>query len=126
MLKLGYDDVFLDSMGNVIGRMGNRLTSIMFDSHMDTVECSNPEKWKVAPFSGEIHNGRLYGRGSIDMKEALAASVYGPVLARDLDWIEGRTAYVTCTVNEKDCDGENLKSLSKEKDLPLQKKRIYW
>ncbi|TFG93409.1 MAG: M20 family peptidase [Candidatus Atribacteria bacterium] len=43
--------------------------SLMLSGHMDTVP---PYKMKINPFSGEIKNEKLYGRGSCDMKGALA------------------------------------------------------
>lgn len=115
--QLGYDEAYIDSIGNVVGRLGDGPVSLLLDSHMDTVEVLDPEKWTKPPFGGEIHDGRLYGRGAVDMKGALASSVYGPLIARDLGWLDGHTVYVTCTVNEEDCDGECLLSLFKEKNL---------
>ena len=41
MVKLGYDDVMIDTTGNVIGKMGNGAKIIQFDSHMDTVEVND-------------------------------------------------------------------------------------
>lgn len=117
MKGLGYDEVFIDSVGNVVGRVGSGPVSIMFDSHMDTVEVQDPDKWKVPPFSGEIVDGRLYGRGAVDMKGALASSVFAVPLAKAQGWTQGKTVYVTCTVNEEDCDGRNLEHLFAETDI---------
>jgi len=117
MKKLGYDEVFIDSIGNVGGRIGNKGKSIMFDSHMDTVDVFDYDKWIEPPFSGNIADGKLYGRGSSDMKCALASSVYAAAIAKKLGCEKEKTIYVTCTVNEEDCDGENLKSLFLEKGL---------
>lgn len=117
MASLNYDEVYIDSIGNVVGRIGDGPISVMLDSHMDVVEAQNDDSWEYPPFEAEIHNGRLYGRGSVDMKGALAATVYGAVFARDMGWIDGHTVYITCTVNEEDCDGQNLKSLFQEKEL---------
>ncbi|MGM8212302.1 YgeY family selenium metabolism-linked hydrolase [Virgibacillus sp. W0430] len=114
MRKLGYDEVIIDSLGNVVGRIGNGDTSIMFDSHMDTVEANNVEDWIVPPFSGEIVDGKLYGRGAVDMKSAIAASIYAGAAAKKLGYAADKTIYVSCTVNEEYCDGENLKHLFKE------------
>ncbi|TFH38525.1 MAG: M20/M25/M40 family metallo-hydrolase, partial [Bacteroidia bacterium] len=69
------------------------------------------------PFSGEIVDGRLHGRGSVDMKSSVAASVYAGAIAKKSGLTAGRTIYVTCTVSEEDCDGENLKHLLKELGL---------
>src|SRR6188474_2014560 len=68
MKALGYDEVIIDSMGNVLGRIGDKRNqkSILFDSHVDTVEVNDEDKWDVPPFSGDILEGRIYGRGSVD------------------------------------------------------------
>ena len=117
MLDLGYDEVKIDSMGNIIGRIGNGAKSIMFDSHVDTVEVKDEAEWNIPPFSGEIVDGRLHGRGSVDMKSAVAASIYAGALAKQMGFTVDKTVYVSCTVFEEDCDGENLKHLFKELNL---------
>ncbi len=117
MEDLKYDEVLIDSVGNVVGRIGNGSKIIHFDSHMDTVKVNDEELWKVPPFSGEIKDGALWGRGSVDMKSALCASVYAAALARDKGYTEGKTIYVTGTVCEEYCDGENLKHFYKEFNL---------
>ncbi|MBB6214225.1 putative selenium metabolism hydrolase [Anaerosolibacter carboniphilus] len=117
MSDLGYDEVIIDAMGNVVGRIGNGKKVIMFDSHVDTVEIKDEEKWDVPPFSGEIVDGKLYGRGSVDMKSGAAASIYAGAIAKQLGLDAGKTIYVSCTVFEEDCDGENLKHLFKERNI---------
>ncbi len=114
MLDLGYDEVTIDSMGNVLGKIGNGEKSILFDSHIDTVEVKDEAQWDVPPFSGEVSNGRLHGRGSVDMKSGAAASIYAGVLARKSGFGSDKTIYISCTVFEEDCDGENLKHMFKE------------
>lgn len=117
MKTLGFDEAFIDSTGNVVGRIGNGPVVIQFDSHMDTVEVHDSDAWTHPPFSGAVDAGYLWGRGSVDMKSALCASVYGAALARDLGYLEGKTVYVTGTVCEEYCDGENLKHLYAELSL---------
>ena len=46
---------------------------VHFNSHHDVVEVGHG--WTVDPFGGEIKNGRIYGRGSCDMKGGLATSI---------------------------------------------------
>jgi putative selenium metabolism hydrolase len=114
MIALGYDEVTIDSMGNILGRIGNGERAIMFDSHADTVEVKDEEKWIVPPFNGDIIDGRLHGRGSVDMKSGTAASIYAGAIAKKQGFVSGKTVYVSCGVFEEDCDGENLKHLFKE------------
>ena len=117
METLGYDEVRIDRYGNVLGRMGNGAKKLLFDSHTDTVAVHDADQWQVPPFSGEIKDGFLWGRGSVDMKSGLAASVYAPVFARQQGKLDGKTVYVTCTIFEEDCDGVGL-------DLLLADSRI--
>lgn len=117
MKALGYDEVFLDSTGNVIGRIGNGAKIIHFDSHMDTVQVNDADVWQEPPFSGNIVDGYLWGRGSVDMKSGLCASIYGAALAKESGYLDDKTVYVTGTVCEEYCDGVNLKLLYQELNL---------
>ena len=114
---LGYDEVIIDSMGNLLGRIGHGEKTILFDSHVDTVEVPDEDQWDFPPFSGNIVDGRLYGRGALDMKSSVAASIYAGAIAKKSGFQAGKTIYVSCTVFEEDCDGENLKHLFKERNL---------
>lgn len=75
--ELGFDDVVVDKYGNIIGHIkGNKPgKKIVFDGHIDTVPVSNGTEWKYPPFAAEIHDGKIYGRGTSDMKGAVAAMV---------------------------------------------------
>ena len=42
MEEAGFDEVFTDGLGNVIGRIGNGPKTVAFDGHMDTVDIGNP------------------------------------------------------------------------------------
>ncbi|MCD7877916.1 MAG: YgeY family selenium metabolism-linked hydrolase [Cloacibacillus porcorum] len=117
MRELGYDEAFIDSTGNAVGFIGGGERLIHFDSHMDTVEVNDAEAWLLPPFAAEIKEGRLYGRGSVDMKSALAASVYGAALARELGYAKDKRICVSGSVCEEYCDGENIKMMYKELSL---------
>ena len=90
MKALGYDEVVIDGFGNVVGRVGSGEKAVMFDSHVDTVEVKDAELWKVPPFSGEIIDGWLWGRGSVDMKSGAAASIYAAAVAKSQGLLEGK------------------------------------
>lgn len=86
MERLGYDKVWADDWGNVVGLLRGRGAgrSVMFNGHMDHVDPGDPKDWPYPPYSGEIHNGRLWGRGAADMKGPLAAMIHaGGALARE-------------------------------------------
>jgi len=79
LLAMGIEstlDEFLPRRVNVLGRIRGtgEKPALVLSSHMDTVPVGTVA-WKRPPFSGDIAAGRLYGRGSSDMKSALAAMV---------------------------------------------------
>ena len=71
----GFDSVHVDRYGNVIGCVrGNRPgPKILFDGHIDTVPVGDASKWDHDPFAADIEDGKIYGRGTSDMKGAVAA-----------------------------------------------------
>ena len=105
MLRIGYDDVTIDPMGNVIGRIGSGPKVIAFDGHVDTVDVGDPELWDRNPHSGDIEGDILYGRGTSDMKGGVASSVYAGALLKKRGIPDNVSFYVTGTVQEEDCDG---------------------
>ena len=81
----GFDSVTVDKYGNIIGCIkGNRPgKKILFDGHIDTVPVSDETEWQYPPFAAEIHDGKVYGRGTSDMKGAVEQqSVSGQMLWR--------------------------------------------
>ena len=60
---------------NVVGRVSGSEPGpcVHFNSHIDVVEAGSA--WTVDPFAGVVRDGRVYGRGSCDMKGGLAASM---------------------------------------------------
>lgn len=78
MEALGLQDVRVDSCGNVIGVAKGRGDgpSAMVNSHMDVVAEGDHDEWEVPPFSGEVRDGFLHGRGAMDIKGPLALQTY--------------------------------------------------
>ncbi len=104
MRKLGYDEVRVDVMGNILGRIGNGPKVMVFDSHIDTVGIGDPAEWTHDPFQGKIENGIFYGRGACDEKNSTPGMVYGLAIARDFGLLEGWTVYYFGNMEEW-CDG---------------------
>lgn len=111
MRRLGYDEVRVDETGNVLGRIGNGPKVLLFDSHMDTVTVIDEDQWDDPPYGGIIKDGKLYGRGAVDMKCPLAASVYGAYMAKRIGLAEDVTIYVSASTMEEDFDGEAVRQL---------------
>lgn len=78
MEALGLEDVRTDSAGNVIGVAKGRgdAPPAMLNSHMDVVAEGDHDEWEVPPFSGEVRDGFLHGRGAMDIKGPLALQTY--------------------------------------------------
>ena len=75
MKQAGFDSVTVDTYGNIIGCIkGSRPgPKILFDGHIDTVPVQDAGKWEHDPFAAEIVDDKIYGRGTSDMKGAVAA-----------------------------------------------------
>jgi len=93
MRKLGFDDVWWDKMGNVVGVIGNGPIKVLYDSHIDTVGIGNPGEWEWDPFEGKIEDGVLFARGACDEKGSTPGMIYGLALAKELGLLDGITAY---------------------------------
>lgn len=93
MRKLGFDDVWFDRMGNVIGKIGDGPVKLLYDSHIDTVGIGDPDEWEWDPFEGKIENGVFFARGACDEKGSTPGMVYGLALAKELGLLEGITGY---------------------------------
>ena len=52
MKDLGFDEVEVDPMGNILGYMGSGKTLIAFDAHIDTVGIGNRDNWNFDPYEG--------------------------------------------------------------------------
>ena len=105
MERLGYDEVTVDPMGNLLGRMGSGPRVIALDGHVDTVDVGDESSWDHDPFGAELTDGVIYGRGTSDMKGGVASSVYAGALLKKKGLPGNVTLYVTATVQEEDCDG---------------------
>ena len=105
MEEAGFDEVRIDGLGNVIGRIGNGKKIIAIDGHVDTVDLGNPEDWEFDPLGGEIKNGFVHGRGSADQSGGPAAFITAGRILKEIGLENDVTIYFTATVMEEDCDG---------------------
>lgn len=117
MKEAGFDEVRIDKLGNVIGRIGNGKKIIAIDGHIDTVDMGNLDNWDFDPLGGEIKDGFVHGRGSVDQKGGPVAAVTAGKIVKDLGLTNDITLYVTGTVMEEDCDGLCWKYLVEEENL---------
>ena len=62
---------------NVLAVLGDGADgpTLLLEGHTDVVTEGNPSAWSHPPFGGDLVDGRIYGRGSADMKSGLAAAM---------------------------------------------------
>ncbi|MFZ1815585.1 MAG: succinyl-diaminopimelate desuccinylase [Rhizobiaceae bacterium] len=70
-----FSDAGTPDVENLYARLGESGPHLMFAGHTDVVPPGASEDWTFPPFSGEISNGFLYGRGAVDMKGGIACFV---------------------------------------------------
>lgn len=120
MRRAGFREVFVDRIGNVVGRLGNKpKPMLLFNGHMDTVGISDPSAWTRDPFGAEVVDGVLYGRGACDMKGALSAMIWGAKLLRDngaLERLNGELV-LAAVVQEEPCEGMAMRVLIEDEGL---------
>ena len=98
--RLGYA-VEVDALGNVVGTLdAGPGPCVLFDAHMDTVGVTDPAAWTADP-AGELRDGRLYGRGAMDMKGPLAALIHGAAAAE----LERGRVVVSASIAEEMIEG---------------------
>jgi putative selenium metabolism hydrolase len=105
MEEAGFDEVFIDGLGNVIGRIGKGRKILAIDGHMDTVDMGNLQNWTFDPLGGEIKDGFVHGRGTVDQEGGPAAFVTAGKILREMSFNEDVTIYFVGSVMEEDCDG---------------------
>lgn len=106
MEKLGFDEVKVDGLGNVMGFMGNGDKIIALDGHIDTVGIGNIDNWNADPYEGYETDDIIYGRGGSDQEGGVCSATYAAKIMKDLGLIpEGYKIMVVGTVQEEDCDG---------------------
>ena len=117
MAAAGFDDVRLDGLGSVHGRVGHGQRLIAVDAHIDTVDQGNLDNWGDDPFSGRIAGGSVHGRGSVDQKGGAAAMVTAGRILKELGLRNGVSVLFTGTVMEEDCDGLCWKYIIEEEKI---------
>ena len=83
---------------------GGNGRNLLFNGHIDVVKPDPIEQWTAAPFLPEVREGRLYGRGSCDMKGGIASMVFA---AEVLASLEAPLAgdLIICTVTDEESTG---------------------
>ena len=74
--RMTFKEPGADDVENLYARIGTAAPHLMFAGHTDVVPPGDEKAWKHPPFGGEMAgDGRLYGRGAVDMKGGIACAV---------------------------------------------------
>lgn len=105
MEKTGFDEVMIDGMGNILGRIGSGSRVMAYDAHIDTVGVGNREEWRWDPFEGKREGEMIFGRGATDQLSGMVSMVYAAKAIKTLNLHHDWTLYFVGSVQEEDCDG---------------------
>ncbi|WP_162654493.1 succinyl-diaminopimelate desuccinylase [Lentilitoribacter sp. Alg239-R112] len=73
--RITFSEDGLDDVENLYARYGNSSPHFMFAGHTDVVPVGDEASWTKPPFSGDIIDGEIYGRGAVDMKGGIACFI---------------------------------------------------
>jgi len=105
MEAIGFDEIRIDGLGSIIGRIGSGPRVIAFDAHVDTVYAGDLAQWSFDPFTPKVEDGKVWGRGTVDQKGGMASMLTAARLIKELHLERELTVLFTGTVMEEDCDG---------------------
>ncbi len=114
MKEFGFEDIVIDEMGNLIGRMGTGEKILAIDGHVDTVGIGKRNTWEFDPLGGEISDQKIYGRGTCDQKGGLATALYACKLVKEIGLPKNITIYLIASVFEEIFEGLNWQHIIKE------------
>ena len=116
MEEYGFDEVKIDRFGSVYGIIHGKRPgkTILMDGHIDNVDVIDESKWTHAPWGAEICDGKIYGRGTSDMKGSVTAMISSAAhLAEDTDRDFAGNIAVSCTVHEECFEGISSREITK-------------
>ena len=116
MEEYGFDEVQIDRYGSVLGRIHGKRPgrTILMDGHIDNVDVIDAAEWKHDPFGAEIDDGKIYGRGTSDMKGGVTAMISAAAhFAEDTGKDFAGDICVSCTVHEECFEGISSREITK-------------
>jgi putative selenium metabolism hydrolase len=107
--RLGAITTSIDPAGTFIARFGSGKRTIIFDSHIDTVDVGDLEEWKRNPFDPFMEKSAtgdiIHGRGASDNKAGIISMLFGASQWQRLNESQVFSIYVVGSVQEESCDG---------------------
>ena len=105
---------------NVIGRwcggnegVNGNARSLILNGHVDVVPVGNLDLWDDPPWSGKIEDGKLYGRGSCDMKSGIAAAIFGVKALQSIGFSPQKDVLIESVIGEESGGVGTLTSIVK-------------
>ncbi|NQU59085.1 MAG: succinyl-diaminopimelate desuccinylase [Rhodospirillales bacterium] len=94
--RLPFSEAGTPDVDNLYARIGTGSPNFCFAGHTDVVPIGNRDDWSIDPFGGQVREGVLYGRGTSDMKCAIAcfAAATARFLARHGDHFKGSISFL--------------------------------
>lgn len=88
------------------GKGGGR--NLVLNGHSDVVPINEPEKWKSDPFVPFVQDGKLYGRGTSDMKGGNTAAIWALKALKDLGIKPSGDVFLQLVVGEESNEGSTI------------------
>lgn len=88
----------------VVGAFGSAVspTTLVLDAHVDVVPAGDPARWSVPPWKATVRDGRVYGRGALDVKGGLACALFAVKALRDAGVTLPGRVLVQSVIGEED------------------------
>ena len=84
-----------------VWRGAENRNALMIMAHTDTVQIGDPENWELAPLSGEIRSGRIYGRGAGDDKSGIAVMLFLTKLLKEAGFVPRQNLLLSAYCDEE-------------------------
>jgi acetylornithine deacetylase len=102
----GDDGFSPDGRINVVGHWpgdgsGGGQGSLILNGHVDVVSPGDVSLWSLPPWSGEVRQGKLYGRGACDMKAGVTAALFALAALRRLGYRPAHPVYLQSVIGEE-------------------------
>ena len=124
-LPFGYGDERID---NLFAYYGDGQPHFCFAGHTDVVPAGDNSSWRHDPFGGNVEDGKIFGRGAVDMKGAIASFTIGAMdwIAEHKDGFDGRISLLITGDEEGDAKALMHSALNLRKIIKEHRKINPW